>query len=378
MDLLTSDSERIAARGTAEILDLAVQCIRLFQARSRREPEATLEPAVESLRTALTDRWQIWAEVFAAAEDDCYADPANPGYIVRRADGEQVRVPCHLAGDFPSSEDLRDLVRVARLVRVTSEGIICISGSATFLRSLCWAADLDYCEYADTRRVLALHEALLVRRELSEQTVVCVGVVARGFTNEEVELGSGLPIARAKLDFLACTDEANDVVEATNVLLPVADDRRSLEHSFALQEAPLGDGTWLPQDLLDPTTFGRYALWLFRETAKKVASNDVVKAAKRGLSLARLCGLDGRADEIIRLLRAEGCSLRAAREARENLRQMVGDRAPWLSAALERTIERMRGVIVPVAQGDSIGELREGLASLCALIAGSVDVGVPS
>ena len=108
--------------------------------------------------------------------------------------------------------------------------------------------------------------------------------------------------SHAKLDFVTLYSE--QVIEATNMVLPVDPNDPNdptLSQSFALQEAPITDGSWVPQRLLDPMSLGHYATWLKKEV-EKMQNFDLIKAAKRALSLSRITGFSEDGDKIIEQL----------------------------------------------------------------------------
>ena len=72
-------------------------------------------------------------------------DAANPGYVTR----DQVLVPFYLLEDLPGTSELAELVALGLTLRVTADGVICLSGSTALLGSLKFVGDIDYCEYAE-------------------------------------------------------------------------------------------------------------------------------------------------------------------------------------------------------------------------------------
>ncbi len=347
------------AKHQVEFRRAIIGCIRLHRATlSGVRWSDALRRSVETLRALLGRIWGAFAQIYAARTTGWEADSANPGYLIRRARHAKVRVPYHLAPDFPADRTLDDLTDLALAIRTIGQGAICLSGSSTFWEALRIVADVDFCEYVPFAVVKAKDPLLRRLRALSKT------ISARAFcTGAKVYDINGLPLSldtvhdpaavfRAKLDFIAPL--THDVVEATNLVLPITKGEPAdpaLKLSYALQEAPISSGTWVPRELLDPLAIGRYADWLQSEVRGKWDS-DLIKAAKRGLSLARITGHAEHGDRLISILQTGTGLIEVALEARaalipeiEKLVQSRPDIGQPLMKALRRTTRKLNGEI---------------------------------
>jgi hypothetical protein len=305
-------------------------CIRLYLLHSRGAAlDADLQARAEALERLLGRIWGNVARIYAARTEGWVHDRELLGYLVRETSTTAVRVPYHLAPDFPVGAKLEELTGLALRIRASDDGTVCISGSSTFWESLGAVNDVDFCEYiplAGASARAAVRERLAEVGQGSSASLACLNVKAY------CSKGKSLPLAhadasrelfRAKLDFVALL--LDDVVEATNVVLPVqTGDHRdpALKCSYAFQEAPIGAESWVPQKLLNPVALGEYAQWLMKKVTELMADNPI-KAAKRGLSLARITGHNDFGGRLIGLMRTGTGVLRAALDARMDLRTRI-------------------------------------------------------
>lgn len=313
-----------------------------------------LHESVDMLRRLLAQIWGEFARIYAARTASWIADLENPGYLMRKAHHAEVRVPYHLAPDFPNDQTLDELVDIALAIRIGGLSVICLSGSSTFWEALRIVADVDFCEYVPVTTSTSenpLSVRLLRLSEIRTDRLVCIEVKVYNTKGDDLSLDSpqDLPaIFRAKLRFI--TFFSNDVVEATNLVLQST--RGSVDPALKLsnpaQEAPIINGSWVPQELLDPMSLGRYADWLMSEVSSKWDSNPT-KAAKRGISLARITGYPEHGNHLISILQKGTGLVEAAMSARsglfpaiQELVESYPDIGQPLMRALKHTNEKLR------------------------------------
>lgn len=362
-------------------------CVRLHRATlTPAEWSTGLHDSVDVLRLLLGQIWGAFARIYAARTKNWIADQDNPGYLIRKAQHAEVRVPYHLAPDFPDDGALDDLVDLALKVRVGGKGVICLSGSSTFLAALRIVADVDFCEYfieTTLKQEESLKERLRALSKTSSERLVCTEVKVYNRKGEVISLEIAqdvVAIFRAKVRFLALL--AGDIVETTNLVLQSSGGSTdpSLRLSHAAQEAPIVNGSWIPQELLDPLSIGRYVDWLLAEVRSKLKT-DLIKAAKRGLSLARITGYAKHGDGLISILQNGVGLLEAAIDARAELLPVILEKLQSnpnigrpLMSAFRRTKKKLNKEIRVRrlrarrhgTQTESMGvnDLRDALASL--------------
>lgn len=311
--------------------EASAACIRLYQDKVNRTNR--VNEAAKDLEQKLGDIWGSLCELYEEKYPLWHADQSHKGYLCRTVNEKEVKVPYHLVDDFPLGDTLNELCQLAIKVKTADNGVVCISGSTTFLRSLEYVADIDYCEYVPVDKSTSWHVAFVNTLEAATSRFSNDLAWLRGkvevFDDNGVittlKLGENAlqitaNIGRGKLDFVA--QFMGEIVKATNVILPVDKDQAddsNLGLSFPLQEAPITDGSWVPQKLLEPISLGAYATWLSKEV-KDYQDSEPIKAAKRALSLARLTGFPEEADQVIDILTKHGAPLKATLDARQALK----------------------------------------------------------
>lgn len=388
-----SDHEQLYADYRAQFARVGATCIRLYlQTRDSQPWSSELTVAVEKLAATLGEIWGALAIIYARRAPAWRVDSDAPGYLIRSIDEADLRLPYHLAADFPKSDDfVTALARLALSLRCTNQSAVCISGSTTFWDALEFVADVDFCEYVPRREDAddaALAADFEKARALRAAGLVCLRGSARGKDGSELDVPADLTrgFVRAKLDFLALL--AGDVIEATNVVLavnPSDPNDPSFARSFAQQEAPIGD--WVPRSLLDPLSIGQYAHWLREEVASKLGK-DPIKAAKRALSLARIAGYDARANELIEGLgqcpELVETALKARRELEEEVNALSTEpdlHEPFLHAfavtigRLEAALEERRERL-DAAQNLRQNDLMQGMVATIDRLLGDIAAGI--
>jgi len=263
------------------------------------------------------------AELVAPRVSNARADEKHPGFIILKSGRSRVRVPYHLAEDFPRGDRLRALLAMANGAKVSAQGVVCLSGSTALWRALRYVADLDFCEYVPDKGHASLWRD--VRKKLAKPRENLVPIDGKeyledGTPNELSDQSESASPLRTKLAFLASV--LTDVVEATNMILPVrgTDPTDPMwQKSFVFQEAPIASGSWIPRTLSEPVDLGGYVKWLRMEIRERLKDQNIVKAAKRGLSLARIFGLGKRGTRLTALMRNCTDLVQNALQARRDL-----------------------------------------------------------
>jgi hypothetical protein len=333
-----------------ELLQLLGMCAKLAPTFDTSEPGEGAKRVLGAMRSAIEDLW-AWLATNAAAEfQGASVDSANPGYLIR----DKVLVPFYLLQDLPGAAELAEIAALGLSLRVTDDGVICLSGSTALLGSLKFVGDIDYCEYAvpgtyTTADIVASASAHAVRTALplcervkvvdpkwSQNCAAWDASTPRELTRCIDEDGA----YQLKLDFITST-QAVGPVEATNMALLLAEGREDeiLRASFAAQEIPIL-GSVLPRPLCEPLQLGRYINFLI-EQVQQYADANPVKALKRALSLARILMLPEWSDDLIEYLRDPRAALSAAMEARSQLLESLSG-GPEVSSARAQTREALR------------------------------------
>ncbi len=195
-------------------------------------------------------------------------------------------------------------------------------------------ADIDFCEYIEQgidRKLLA--DSFIRVVSLDEAEIFCARGRVIGSQAVEVSYPNGdaardafrtiaVSASHGKFDFVAGAGPLG-ILEATNLTLMISRDRPNegaATRSFPLQEAPISTSSnWVPRSLDSRAQLGIYIEWLRGEVATKLQHAEYVKAAKRGLSLARLLFLEKEADSIVDCLASHDLATVAALQARMKL-----------------------------------------------------------
>ena len=230
--------------------------------------------------------------------------------------------------------DLKAMCDLGARLRIGTDSVICVSGSACQLGLGLPVGDLDFCEYLPTgddnvperlsqKLVERSKQALCFQLDLGEGNI-WVGPW------RDVGADADMPRMIASLrtvmttalfrqcKFVACVPSLG-VLEATNVLVLL--DYAALEsseagRSFAAQEVPLASNGWIPRDLSSPLALGEYIVWLVRTECVQCDESQaepraVVKAARRALSAARLLFLRRETEQLVCLLGNDAARLAA-------------------------------------------------------------------
>jgi len=312
----------------AEVLQLFGMCAKLAPLFDKGSPSDSAKRVLDTMRNTIEDLW-AWLSANAATKfEGASLDSAHPGYIIR----DEVLVPFYLLEDLPGTTDLAEIAALGLSLRLTEDGVICLSGSTALLGTLKFVGDIDYCEYAlpgtySTADVVASANVHAVRTVLP----LCerIKVVNPKWSQSCIDWDSRAPVElkrcidedgayQLKLDFITSTQTVGPV-EATNMalLLVAGREEEIVRASFAAQEVPI-PGSALPRPLCDPLQLGRYINFLI-EQVQHYAVSKPVKALKRALSLARILMIPHWCDKLIRYLQEPQAALRAAMEARAQL-----------------------------------------------------------
>jgi hypothetical protein len=312
--------------------------------------------------TAQLARWKpdlavifhiIASQIIDAKEFVGWSTSANePGYLMRRFDSLELRVPFHLFDDIPAQAVIDELLRLARVIRSDQSAVICLSGSSAIAGALGDPADIDFCEYlsSDTVRPSALGKAIAAATSLRESSVGCIQVsywrdgdgrveMCPPWSEEALKQATDVTARHGKCDFVADI-QAEGVIEVTKLILVLGgtdDALRRLSHPA--QELPIREAHgWFPRELHDPVELGRYATFLV-EQIEDYRRDNPTKAAKRFFSLCRLLNLRAEAAAILELLREGEWVLRGALAGRLVLRRRIRNMAAPLSSRLSARLD---------------------------------------
>lgn len=350
--------------------DVCRACVALYLKHRRGAFFPSDQEHLEIVAEQVRDYWSILSLGMAHAPGwgriGVSVNHRRPGFITARIGSKTLDIPFFLAPDFPRGKLLDDLYALAMKVRRASESTICISGSTCLAGSLNYFSDVDFCEYvasADQSLIDGLRAAI----NLSRGRICCYRVKLGKDTWERPsavqwqELASKLSSrdgsilgvnASRQCAFLAHLGDAG-VFEATDILLLIDPPHSELgegKKTFPQQEVPVA-GSWIPKDIASPLEIGRYVIWLLEEverliTGQEIPAKNVIKAAKRALSLTRILFMVEEATVLISILNrqngarlaalADRCAMLARISAGEddNLRRFL--------PALKDTIDRIR------------------------------------
>lgn len=280
-----------------------------------------------------------------------------PGYLSREIDGRPIFVPYNLAGVFPASHIVLDVIRIADSISLDPNDPVCISGSTTFLGKIEEIGDLDFCEYhVAGLEGLAERAADVCEREdvpliwLKFGDTPLKGPWA-GRRAEIKNLVGASDEARLKFDFLS--DGPRGLLPTTSVVIATNNDEVAARHSFAYQEAVVA-GAGPIRNLVSPARFGEYVNWLRGEIRKLAApstkrSGYPAKALKRALSLLLIAGREKDTDKIIEELHGSELSSIVMQVRLDEIGRMLDDLP---DDASDRFV-------------DAFNELKDGFEQVC-------------
>ena len=134
----------IIEQQVAKLLQLFGICARLASTFDKKEPSEDAKRVLGEIRITIEAIWSSLAAIAAARFKGTRLDDAQPGYVIR----DEVLVPFYLLEDLPETDQLVEIATLGLSLRVTKQGVICLSGSTALLGSLKFVGDIDYCEYA--------------------------------------------------------------------------------------------------------------------------------------------------------------------------------------------------------------------------------------
>jgi hypothetical protein len=299
---------------------LFLQCAALaheedLSAETRAAIETRLRPRIRTLMGLLADK--LAARPPAGRWT---ADAANAGYLLRVADGIDVRVPFHLFDDVAPDDVFDELLRLGSDIRMKG-GALCLSGSSAICGALRSIGDCDFCEYLDDDRPDALKNAADSAAATTSPHIMALAVSGKTAASRwrrvrpwESPLLDDV-VARATTSMMAHYAGQTDftgTLEVTKVILP----KRSWDRSFSAQELPVtATGGWVPRTLGEPRDIEEYVNFL-RAEVEHYMQHNLAKAVKRAFSLARILFFHDLADELLRIIRTTSILLRAAAAAR--------------------------------------------------------------
>lgn len=245
------------------------------------------------------------AEAMAGQYSGWRADQNFPGYMVKFDAPVVVRAPVHLVPVMPDREILNKIWDLSRVVRTTATSVICLSGSNAVRRVVSVVGDIDFCEYVydldtDTPNSIDkkfdLSDCRLLSLRLGDFSEAIPWTLEKRRATQEVAAKLS-PLdkiySNGKFDYLA-ESGAFGIIETSNLVI-ICDDEgnsRSLDKTFAAQEAPLVTYDWIPNQFASVYATGSYIQWLMNTIKDLRLAKNYSKAMKRSISLARFCFQD--------------------------------------------------------------------------------------
>lgn len=307
----------------------------------------------------------------------------HPGYVFISQGIDSYAVPFFLVDMFPGRALLTELKELSKKARISSESIICLSGSSCSLGLGIPIADLDFCEYLKGIDS-TVSEGLIGATRLKPDRLACIKVTvsaksrwSRPWTQDLLRPTKTFvdqttrrlkASTHRKVDYVGNT-ESLGVLEVTNKLLSIDfayAEVGEARGSFSHQEVPFDGGSWVPRQLSDPLELGRYVLWLQTEIHEKLLKSVdtprlAVKALRRALPLARILLASKELKVIQRLLMDDnGARLSALHDRCQLFTALSNIEDPSLDSFredLKKSIGKLRKVVVD--NGSSFGSLTE-------------------
>jgi hypothetical protein len=318
------------------------------------------------LHLALADRLELQA--LFETTDFLVPDRerSHAGYLVGGLDSYRIYVPFHLAEGLPQPPLLRELIATLDEMKFSEDGVICLSGSATFLASLDAIADIDAAEYVyDPPRLWPENFNRLLARKFVRAVLISTHVdranphypfeAARAALVKRCE-GRAFPTRRDVIFFQFVALQGQQApIGASNKAMGVG--RRSGlgggASSYVFQEIVLAKGDVPPRTLIAPKELGNYLNFLRDASKRALDEKNALKAAKRLLSLARLIDEQPLGDALVAILNAY---------AGETRRQAI-EKARELLALVPSDVKATRGIdIAAMPVFDPTGTLPSGAA----------------
>lgn len=269
------------------------------QNRPDRHPPSDWVPILQGFFNAM-------AELIHPTIPGCDCENAFefPGYVRLKMQSTEVLAPYFLAASIPVDDLLHDIVALGMGVRIESNSVLCMSGSAVFSRLLHAVSDVDYCEYTVNLegighlidgKLLSALPTFFVKGKVDEHPVHRNDVAKAGGVQF-----AGKPVtAAAMMNYVAYMKLGYRPV-SNLTLVPRAGDPPFYNETWPFQEVVLGAERATPGGLVLPERLGEYLLWLNDQMNEHLAKKPV-KALKRALSLDRILGTD-HSDEILAAL----------------------------------------------------------------------------
>src|SRR6267154_3342985 len=129
---------------SANLLQLLGMCANLAPGFRDQKPGPWAKSVLDQLRDSIEALWEQLAVEAIVDFPGAAVNTAHPGYIIM----DKVLIPFFLLQDLPGTRELAELTSIGLSLRLTDDGVICLSGSTALLGTLKYVGDIDYCEYA--------------------------------------------------------------------------------------------------------------------------------------------------------------------------------------------------------------------------------------
>ena len=247
-----------------------------------------------------------------------------PGYLEGNLKDSKVFVPWHLVEIFAPPQILSEMHALSQRIKLSDDGVICLSGSSVFRGVLRVVGDIDFCEYVFDKpsKVPSLIERLAIRLDKIWLVRIYIpssrrdsyhppwhGRCPARLTNM-FSKGPAATQAPVLMFEYIVNDPSLGIIPVTNRTLPVDKNDPAAGHgqtTFVFQEAVFAAEDFPPRLLVSPTELADYVIWLRDElrvpaNRREIELRDSVKRLKRALSLARIIYLDELAREALSVL----------------------------------------------------------------------------
>lgn len=279
----------------------------LFDALRRWNEGTLMAGDKQRIENAIARMSAVEATSLAGRDVEAQEGDTWPGYVRIDRAGTTLRVPGHVVPDLPPPPFVDEVLSGRDDIRIrNTDSVLCLSGSSLFGGSIVFLGDVDFCEYLSLSDGETIAQHIHAKFDLIRPDLVFLGAedgtnrhrISRPFPDPAIDASKWRDESPWMLKFALAS--RSDTLPATNLGLRMDREDTVLAKSFAHQEAPI-DATWFPRDLVDIGEIARYVRFLI-DQVDTYSRENVVKALKRALALARILRLETTADRIVALL----------------------------------------------------------------------------